>query len=159
MYEDKDISATPDTQDPAPVQEAPVQGIEGQPDLAPVQQEPDIIQDAAMAPTPAQDAKPQAQEDPESYVRFSKPYPFEGKNYAGIDLGGMEQLSAKDMIEAEKYLSKKGIISPIPEMTMEYVGFIANRATGQPIEFFKGLPPKDATKVKNAVTGFFYGED
>jgi len=158
MYEDKNINATPDTQDQDAIreqdaaQEAPAQGIEGQP-------EPDIIQDAAMVTTPAQDAKPQAQEDPESYVRFSKPYPFEGKSYAGIDLGGMEQLSAKDMIEAEKYLSKKGIISPVPEMTMEYVGFIANRATGQPIEFFKGLPPKDAIKVKNAVTGFFYGED
>jgi uracil phosphoribosyltransferase len=63
------------------------------------------------------------------------------------------------MCEAEKYLSKKGIISPLPEMTMEYIGFIANRATGQPIEFFMKLPPKDATKVKNKVTSFFYGED
>jgi len=165
MNEDKNINATLDIQDQNavreqdPIQETTAQSIEGQPDPAPVQQEPDIIQDAAVAPTQAQDAKPQAQEDPESYVRFSKPYSFEKKSYAGIDLSGMEQLSAKDMIEAEKYLSKKGIISPIPEMTMEYVGFIANRATGQPIEFFTGLPPKDAIKVKNKVSGFFYGED
>ncbi len=27
----------------------------------------------------------------------------------------------------------KGIISPILEMTMEYAGFIGNRATGQPM--------------------------
>ena len=63
------------------------------------------------------------------------------------------------MCDAEKYLSRIGIISPLPEMTMEYIAFVSNRAIGQPIEFFMGLPPKDATKVKNKVTSFFYGED
>ena len=122
---------------------------------------PAIIQDAAtVAPAQAPEtATPEATEDPESYVRFHKPYFFEGNHYAGIDLKAIEDLTAKDMCEAEKYLSKKGIISPLPEMTMEYIGFIANRATGQPIEFFMQLPPKDATKVKNKVTSFFYGED
>ena len=122
---------------------------------------PAIIQDAAtVAPAQAPEtATPEATEDPESYVRFHKPYLFEGNHYAGIDLKAIEDLTAKDMCEAEKYLSKKGIISPLPEMTMEYIGFIANRATGQPIEFFMQLPPKDATKVKNKVTSFFYGED
>ena len=126
------------------------------------QEAPAIIQDAAtVAPAQAPEAAPtpEATEDPESYVRFHKPYLFEGNHYAGIDLKAIEDLTAKDMCEAEKYLSKKGIISPLPEMTMEYIGFIANRATGQPIEFFMKLPPKDATKVKNKVTSFFYGED
>ena len=126
------------------------------------QEAPAIIQDAAtVAPAQAPEAAPtpEATEDPESYVRFHKPYFFEGNHYAGIDLKAIENLTAKDMCEAEKYLSKKGIISPLPEMTMEYIGFIANRATGQPIEFFMKLPPKDATKVKNKVTSFFYGED
>ena len=98
-------------------------------------------------------------QDLEGLVRFSKPYHFEGESYTEIDLSGLENLSARDMIAAEKYLAKSGTISPIPEMTMEYIGFIANRATGQPIEFFMKLPPKDATKVKNKVTSFFYGED
>lgn len=121
---------------------------------------PAIIEDAATA-APAQEDKPTAPatDDPESYVRFHKPYLFEGSYYAGIDLKRVENLSAKDMCEAEKYLSKKGIISPLPEMTMEYIALIANKATGQPIEFFMQLPPKDATKVKNRVTSFFYGED
>lgn len=126
------------------------------------QEAPAIIKDAAtVAPAQAQETAttPEVTEDPESYVRFHKPYFFEGNHYAGIDLKAIEDLTAKDMCEAEKYLSKKGIISPLPEMTMEYIGFIANRATGQPIEFFMKLPPKDATKVKNKVTSFFYGED
>lgn len=131
------------------------------PDVVQAQNEPAIIQDAAAVVATAENEpeKALASTDPESYVRFSKPYHFEGSTYAGIDLGGIENITAKDMIEAEKYLAKNGVISPIPEMTMEYIGFIGNRATGQPIEFFRGLPPKDAIKVKNKVSGFFYGED
>lgn len=150
MDEDKTITTT--EQEQPPIQEAPTPDAEAQ-------EAQGIIQDAAVAPAPAQITKPKAPADPESYVRFSKPHSFDGKNYAGIDLKGIESLSAKDLCEAEKYLNRMGIISPLPEMAMEYVGFIANRASGQPIEFFMGLPPKDAVKVKNKVTSFFYGED
>lgn len=123
-------------------------------------QDTHIIPDAAaVAPAPSNDGKPREAAEPESYVRFHKPYLFEGNSYAGIDLKAIEGLTAKDMCDAEKYLSRIGIISPLPEMTMEYIAFVSNRAIGQPIEFFMGLPPKDATKVKNKVTSFFYGED
>lgn len=90
-------------------------------------------------------------------VKFTKPYTFEGKTYTGIDLAGLEDLTAKDMIEAEKYLQRSGAVTVTPEMTMEYVTFIASRVSGQPLEFFIALSSKDAIRVKNKVTGFFYG--
>ena len=99
---------------------------------------------------------PAAESD--TLIKFSKPYVFEGQTYTEIDLAGLENLTARDMIDAEKYLFKSGIISPLPDQTSEYICFIANRATGRPVEFFKGLPTKDAVKVKNKVTSFFYGE-
>lgn len=107
-----------------------------------------------MIPTPA--AK---EVESETLVKFSKPYSFEGKTYTEIDLSGMENLSAEDMVAAEKFLFKSGIISPMPDMTVEYVCFIANKASDLPVEFFKGLHPKDMNRVKNKVTSFFYGED
>lgn len=91
-------------------------------------------------------------------LKLSKPYNFEGRTFTEIDLAGLDTLTADDMIAAEKYTSRAGIISPIPDMTMEYVCFIGARVSGQPIEFFKRLPPKDATALKNKITGFFYGE-
>ena len=93
------------------------------------------------------------------FVEFKKPYNFEGKTYSGIDLGGLENLTAADMIDAEKHLAKTGVTSVIPEMTMEYVTHIAVQVSNQPIEFFRGLPPRDAIRVKNEITAFFYGED
>jgi hypothetical protein len=101
----------------------------------------------------------QAEEAPDTLVKFAKPYHFEGQTYTDIDLAGLETLTAEDMIAAEKFLNRSGVFSPIPEMTTEYVSFIAAKASGQPIEFFKRLPPKDAVRVKNRVTSFFYGED
>ena len=38
-----------------------------------------------------------------------------------------------------------------------YVCFIASKISDQPIEFFMGLSPRDMNRVKNKVTGFFYG--
>lgn len=96
-----------------------------------------------------------AQEDESStLVKFSKAYRFEGKDYTEVDLSGMDDLSAEDMIAADRYLTRSGSFSVMPEMTLEYACFIAARAAKQPIEFFKGLPPKDALKVKNRVTSF-----
>jgi hypothetical protein len=92
-------------------------------------------------------------------VKFGKPYKFEGKEYTEVDLSGLEDLSAEDMISADKYLSKNGSFSVVPEMALEYACFIAAKCSGQPIEFYRQLPAKEAIKVKNKVTGFFYGED
>ena len=91
-------------------------------------------------------------------VTFSRTYQFEGQSIGEIDLDGMDSLTAKDMIEAEKYLTKTGTISALPDQTIEYACFIASRISNQPIEFFKGLSPRDMNRVKNRITGFFYGE-
>lgn len=99
------------------------------------------------------------EKEPETLVKFPKPYTFEGKEYTEIDLAGLDSLTAEDMIAAEKFLNRSGVFSPIPEVSVEYVCFIANKASDQPIEFFKGMPPKIMTRVKNKVTGFFYGEE
>lgn len=97
-------------------------------------------------------------EDDTTIIKLSKPYLFEDKTYEEIDLSGLDNLSAEDMIAADKYLSRSGTFSVMPEMSLEYSCFIASRATNMPVEFFRRLPPKDAIKLKNRVTSFFYGE-
>ncbi|RDY28657.1 phage tail assembly protein [Lachnotalea glycerini] len=95
----------------------------------------------------------------ELVVSLSKSYQFEGKTYDKIDLSNLEDLTAADMIAAQKVLDRSGSFSFNPELSLEYSCIMASKATGQPLEFFHGLRPKDALKVKNRVTGFFYKED
>ena len=94
---------------------------------------------------------------PDTVVKFSREYSFEGKTYGEVDLARMDDLTAKDMIEAEKYLFKTGTVSALPDQAVGYVCFIASKISDQPIEFFMGLSPRDMNRVKNKVTGFFYG--
>ena len=99
------------------------------------------------------------QEDSSYLVVFRKPFVFEGKTYESVDLSGLEDLSAADMIVANKIMERGGTVNVLPEMSLEYACIISARATRMPVEFFRALPPKDALKVKNRVTNFLYAED
>lgn len=95
----------------------------------------------------------------EYVIVFNKPYTFEGQVYEKIDLGGLDNLTAADMMAANKVLDRSGSISFLPEMSLQYAVIIASKATKLPIEFFNGMHPKEAVKVKNRVVSFFYAQD
>ena len=99
--------------------------------------------------------KKEAELENENILKLSKVYKFEDTTIGEIDMSGMENLTADDMIKANRVLSSSGNVSVL----QEYAITIAASATGLPIEFFKGLCPKDAIKVKNKVTSFFFGEE
>lgn len=100
------------------------------------------------------------QEEENKYlIKFRKPFIWEDNTYTEIDMSGLEDLSAKDMIQAQRTMERSGSINVLPEMSLEYACIFASKATKMPVEFFQALPPKEAIKVKNKVTNFFYGED
>ena len=92
-------------------------------------------------------------------INFYKPYLYEGESYENIDLSGLEDVKAADMIEAQKVLSRSGELTSTPELSLSYACFIAQRITGKPIEFFYNLPAKEDVKLKNIVSVFFYSRD
>ena len=92
-------------------------------------------------------------------INFYKPYLYEGESYDSVDLSGLKDVKAADMIEAQKVLSRSGELTSTPELSLSYACFIAQRVTGKPIEFFYNLPAKEAVKLKNLVSGFFYSRD
>jgi len=92
-------------------------------------------------------------------IVFRKPYTFDEEEYNQIDLSGLDDLKASDMIAANKTMERSGSTSFLPEMSLQYACIIAGKATKLPVEFFNGLHPKDAVKVKNKVVSFFYGQD
>lgn len=95
----------------------------------------------------------------ESKMKLSKVYDFEGAKVSEIDFSGLENLTANDMIKANKVLNTSGNVTVLPETNLEYALVIAASATDYPIEFYKQLAPRDAIKVKNRVTSFFFGEE
>jgi len=90
----------------------------------------------------------------ELIITLQKPITFEGKEYKEVDLTGLEQLSTRDLVEADKQFNNSGQMAIMNEMATGYTLIIASRASGLPIEFFDNLPASVGLKVKNRVMGF-----
>ncbi len=90
-------------------------------------------------------------------VNFKKPFMFEEKEYKELDLRGLEELTGKDMQNAERVLHERGITSFNAEFTSEGALLYASWAAKVPIEFFDALPLREARKVKTRVINFFLG--
>lgn len=99
------------------------------------------------------------QEEDSLIVKLSREYKFEGETYNEIDLHGLEDLTGKDMIVANKQLLMgDGDIAVMPEFHPNYLLCLASRATKLPSEFFDQLKIRDATRVRNAVSNFILSE-
>lgn len=99
-------------------------------------------------------------DDDKYIIKFKDPYKFEDMEpVKQVDLRGLEDLKASDMIQVQRIMEKSGSINILPEMSLEYACLFAAKATDYPVEFFQGFPPKQGTRLKNIVTNFLYGED
>ena len=84
---------------------------------------------------------------------------FEGETYDKIDLTGLHDIKAADMVAINRRMSRSGNVDATQELTLEYALNMANIATGLPLEFFDQLPPYAAMAVKGRVTSFLFGKE
>ena len=100
--------------------------------------------------------------EPEDLIlRFAKPYKFGGQEYTEVDLSGLEDVTAGVLENVGKIAAKKnpGMNPALQEMSLTFCTCLAQRVAKLPLEFFTGLPAKEAIKLKTMVTGFLYGGD
>lgn len=100
--------------------------------------------------------------EPEDLVlRFGKPYKFGGQEYTEVDLSGLEGVTAGVLERVGKIAAKKnpGMSPALQEMSLTFCTCLSQRVAGLPMEFFDGLPAKEAIKLKAMVTNFLYGGD
>ena len=90
-------------------------------------------------------------------VQLRKPVTFEGKEYAEVDLRGLNNLTAMDMIREQTRLRRAGMNPPTVETDISFCLGIAAAAATLPLEFFEALPARDAVAVKNTVSFFLLG--
>lgn len=126
--------------------------------------EKDKLDTAERADMEALEAQAKGEEDaePEDLVlRFGKPYKFGGQEYTEVDLSGLEDVTAGVLESVGKIAAKKnpGMNPALQEMSLTFCTYLAQRVAKLPLEFFTGLPAKEAIKLKTLVTGFLYGGD
>ena len=128
--------------------------------------EKDKIGAAERADMEAMEAQARAEggedTEPEDLVlRFGKPYKFGGQEYTEVDLSGLEDVTAGVLENVGKIAAKKnpGTNPALQEMSLTVCTYLAQRVAKLPLEFFTGLPAKEAIKLKTLVTNFLYGGD
>lgn len=102
---------------------------------------------------PAADEKETA-----GFIKFKTTYTFEGKEYGGLHLEKLEDLTSEQLFEASKRFSTSEYITPRPEADPKYCCILAAIVCGVPETFFEKLPPRECIKVRNAVQSFFQSE-
>ncbi len=90
-------------------------------------------------------------------VPLSQTYHFEGEDISEMDLRNLREVTAADMIKVSRMMSMAGSVENSEEMSLEYACILAGSVTGRPVEFYRSLKAPDAIKLKNRVTGFFFG--
>ena len=61
----------------------------------------------------------------EAVIKLSRTYDFEGEKIKEIDMSGLEEITANDMIKANKVLNNNGTVTVLPETNLEYTLIIA----------------------------------
>lgn len=114
---------------------------------------------AAQAEAGTEDAEDTEPED--LVLRFGEPYKFGGQEYTEVDLSGLEDVTAGVLENVGKIAAKKnpGMNPALQEMSLTFCTYLAQRVAKLPLEFFTGLPAKEAIKLKAMVTNFLYGGD
>ncbi len=97
--------------------------------------------------------------DEDTTIILTRTYHFEGKEISQLDFSGMENVTADNIIKANKMATTTGHSALLPEQDLYHTLLIGADVTGLPIEFFKQIKARDAIKVKNMVTSFFFGEE
>ena len=92
----------------------------------------------------------------ERVIDLGKPYKFEGTEYTSIDLSGLDKLTVKDAIDAQRQLfnEREPAAMLLCETTTAFVRIVAAKATGLPIEFFKLAPRGVSRRIYGMVMGY-----
>lgn len=89
-------------------------------------------------------------------LKLEKPIVFDEKEYKEIDLSGLQDLRAKDLIRARKmFLMGNDATDIYAERTIEFACCVANIVSGKPISLFENLYATDAWTLRNMVLNFF----
>ena len=91
----------------------------------------------------------------EGVITFAHPYTFEGKEYDGVDLSALDNMTTEQLIQCDRIFES----SALKELNVEYACIVAAEATGLPVEFFKGLPAREGARIKTKVGGYFFGSE
>ena len=104
-----------------------------------------------------EDVKKKLAKDSATNVVLSKPFDFEGKRIEEIDFSKLAEFTTVQLEEInDKYYLSGGSGKGIIETDLLWVKMAVQQAGGYSLELLDKLNIRDAIRLKNRVSGFFY---
>lgn len=81
---------------------------------------------------------------------------YDGVEVKEIDLSGLYDMTAEDMFAVDDQMRRRGYSGSNPEITRLYALLTAARINHKAWEWCNTMKARDAVRIKNIVSGFFY---
>lgn len=109
----------------------------------------ELLQEAA-------EAAPAPEEKPLLSVTLYDPYIFDGLEVKEVDLSGLYDMTAEDMFAVDEQMRRRGYSGQNPEITRLYALLTTARINHKPWGWCNQMKARDAVRIKNVVSSFFY---
>ncbi|MDO5391033.1 MAG: hypothetical protein Q4F24_08120 [Eubacteriales bacterium] len=108
-----------------------------------------LIKEAAEA---GASAKPKE----ELIMKLHSPFHYAGEEIKELNLTGLYDLKAKDLVQIDDMVRRTGDDGSAPEMSKRYALLVTAKVMDKPFNFCYEMDARDAVRLKNVVAGFFY---
>lgn len=89
-------------------------------------------------------------------LRLSDSFVFDGQEIKEIDMEGLVQLTAADMCAIDQLMIARGYSGTRMDTSRQYAMFVAARINNKPYEFCDKMKARDAIRLRDMVSAFFY---
>ncbi len=89
-------------------------------------------------------------------LKLGTPFKYDGEDITEINLAGLLDLSAHDLVEIDREMAKRGFAGARNEMTRQYAMLVAAKINHKPFDFCDRMNARDSIRLKEYVVTFFY---
>lgn len=88
--------------------------------------------------------------------KLNQPFKYDGEEIAELDLSGLLELNARDLVDIDKEMARRGFAGARIENTRQYAMLVAARCVRKPWDFCDRMSARDSIRLKEYVVVFFY---
>lgn len=112
----------------------------------------------APAPT-AEEVKDEEQKLKDMMTfKLNDPFKYDGEEITEINLSGILELTARDLVDIDREMLMKGFSGSRLEMTRQYAMLVAAKCNHKPYDFCDRMGARDSIRLKEYVVTFFYAK-
>lgn len=88
--------------------------------------------------------------------KLNQSFKYDGKEITELDLSGLLDLNARDLVDIDREMTRRGFTGARTELTRQYAMLVAARCVKKPWDFCDRMSARDSIRLKEYVVTFFY---